>query len=102
MWSIVHHEKRDTVHDVVFQDAHNGGMSEMSDSTRFPKKAEFIFVGQTHLEHLDGGFSVEIDMLAEVDISKAALSEQADQSVVCQLLTYPVWHACISPWRVGM
>src|ERR1051326_1202532 len=98
MWSIVHHKKGDAVHDVVFEDTHNGGMSEMGDGTRFLEKAEFMIVGQAHLEYLDGGFSVEVDMLAEVDVSEAALSEQAHQAVVCELLTYPVWHGCISPW----
>ena len=75
MRSILHNKKGDAVHHVVFQDAHDGGMSKMGDGTCFLEKAAFIFVGQTHLEHFDGSLSVEIDMLAEVDISEATLSE---------------------------
>src|SRR2546428_14091319 len=97
MRSILHHKEGNIVHHVVFQDAHDRGMSKMSDGTCFLKKAVFIFVGQTHLEHFVGSLSVEIDMFAEVDISEAALSEYTDQAVVCELLAYTVWHGCIAP-----
>jgi hypothetical protein len=48
------------------------------------------------MQHLDGGLLLEAHMLPKVDLGVAALSQQADQSVVAELLSKPVCHFLIS------
>ena len=69
----------------------------MGDGTCFLKKALFIFVCQSHLQHFDCSQGIEIDMLTEVDISETSLPKYADQAVVSKLLTYAVCHRRVAP-----
>src|SRR5437763_16790813 len=44
------------------------------------------------MQHLHGGDSIEMNMLALIDIGEATSSYQVDQAVVAKLLAYPVVH----------
>jgi hypothetical protein len=79
---IVHHQIGGFSFDPEVEDAHNVWMDQASDGTSLPAKGVGILAGQLRMEQLNGGLSPQVHMLAQVDLSEAALSEQADETIV--------------------
>src|ERR1700694_4312896 len=92
VWSVLHDEERNALHHIVFQDAHDRGMLQVGDGTGLLKKVSFIIICQPHLKYFNCSQSIEVYMLAEVDISETPLSNHLGQAEISKLLTYTVWH----------
>src|SRR5258706_7534245 len=92
--SIGHYQERDIVWRIhtKFEDAHNMLMIECRDCACLVEKAILLVACQSGAKYLDGGLRLEVHMLAKVDISEAALPQQAVQTVIAKLLSQLVSH----------
>src|SRR5260370_1475084 len=75
-------------------------MLQVGDSACLFEKIAHVIVSQPHIEHFDGSLGIEMNVFAEINISKASSTEQVDQAVVSKLLAntspgevpFPVLH----------
>ncbi len=67
-------------------------MGERGDGLGFLLEMLGLGLGQMGMQHLDGGLLIEPQVLAEVDLGVAALSQQGDQAVVAKLLSGAIRH----------
>ncbi len=51
------------------------------------------------MEHFKGGLGVQMNMLPQIDVSKVALPEKLDETIVAQLLSHAVDHGRPSSWE---
>src|SRR2546421_999790 len=89
---IVHNEKRQVLLHVKIEDAHDMGMHEASNGACLRAKKLDVLTDQVGMQHFDGRLSVEVEMLSQVDVSKATLPKQTQQAIVAQVLSYTVGH----------
>ena len=71
---VFHDQKRDSTIDTEVQHSHNIGMDEMRDSASLAAKVVDAVIDQVSSQQLDGGLSVEMNMLTEIDIGKPTLA----------------------------
>jgi hypothetical protein len=69
---MLHHEEGYAALDAKFEDAHDIGMDEASDSAGLRAEPVHI-VRHLRIENLDCGLRAEIDMLSEIDLRKTTL-----------------------------
>src|SRR5260221_12115461 len=67
-------------------------MGERGDGLGFLLEVLGLLVSQMGMQHLDGGLLIEPQVLAQVDLGIAALSQQGDQAVVAKLLSSAIRH----------
>src|SRR5438132_12506859 len=65
---------------------------EASDGLCLATKLLHSVASQPHLQDFDGGFSLQMNMLAEIHIGVATLSNQTDQAIVADLLSHTIFH----------
>src|SRR5437588_11463525 len=65
---------------------------EASDGLCLATKLLHSVASQPHLQDFDGGFSLQMNMLAEIHIGVATLSNQTDQAIVADLLSNTIFH----------
>jgi hypothetical protein len=90
---IVEYKKGDFIHDTEIQHAHNMRMHQTGEGARLPKKPLKIIAFYSGLEHLESNRRIEIHMLREVDIGKAAATDETRDAIISQLLSNVVCHA---------
>src|SRR5215469_15117578 len=84
---IVHDKKgRPLLHGKV-EDAHNLGMLQTGERLRLREEVLHLFVFERGVQDFERGTAFEKDVLAEIDLSEAAVPKQAQETVVAQLLT---------------
>src|SRR5215467_29618 len=96
MWRVVHYQKGAFPVPAKVDDAHDMGMRQASDGTRLAKKPLHIPGCQLRVQHFDGDPGLQVDMLTQVDLGKAALTKQAQDTIVAQLLPCAICHLCTS------
>jgi len=81
MRGVVHHQVGSLVLDAKVEDTDDMRMHQVAQMTRFSEEVR----GGTHIhlgvQDFDGNLAIEIDMLAQVDVSKGTSPEQAGQPV---------------------
>src|SRR5437016_5019639 len=87
MGSILYHQKRSAILYCEIQHAHNVRMSETCQRLCLLHEAGGVLVAELCIKDFKGGEGLEVDMLAQVDLGKASLAEEASKLVVAQLLT---------------
>src|SRR5947208_8135407 len=65
---------------------------EASDGLCLATKLLHSVASQPHLQDFDGGFSLQMNMLAEIHIGEATLPKQTDQAIVADLLSNTIFH----------
>jgi len=55
------------------------------------KILQVLFIGKTSLQHFDSSQGLDMDMLAEVDITKAASAQPAGEAVVAKALAHAIY-----------
>src|SRR4249920_1973570 len=99
MRSIVHHQVGGLVLDAEVEDADDMRVHQVAQMTRFREKVlggMRIYLG---VQDFDGNLTIEVDMLAQVDVGKGTHPEQTGQSVVAQALPYAIHHAFATSGR---
>src|SRR6266566_8396892 len=99
MWSIVHHQVRGLVLDAKVEDADDMRMHQVAQVARFSKK---VFGGMcVHLgvQDFDGYLTIEVDVLAQVDVGKGTFRQPAGQPVVSQTLPCAILRASATSGR---
>src|SRR5436305_1870675 len=89
---IVHDKKGQVLLQVKIEDAHNMGMDETSNRARLRAKWLDVVARQVGMQHFDGRLRVEVQVLSQVDVGKTALPQQAQQTVVAQVLSHAAGH----------
>src|SRR5579864_410769 len=79
---VIHDEERRFTIDAKIQHAHDMGVYKMGDSTRLGEEIFSILVRPFSIRYLDGHLRFEVDMLAQIDFSETAASNQAHEAVV--------------------
>src|SRR5215471_14646080 len=92
MGSVIDHQKGHVALHIEIEDVHNAWMDECGNDVRFLLEVFSLLLAQMLMEHFYSCLLVESHVLAQVDISEATLSQQADQPVVAKLLTDTVDH----------
>ena len=92
MRSILDHQKRRAVLHRKIQHAYNMGMVEANQHLCFLEKAFGVFVLEHRAQNFDGGVALKVDMLAQVHLGKAALSQQTQQSIVPKWVANAISH----------
>src|SRR5260370_41731941 len=70
-------------------------MYQTSNSTRLAVKLLHVLTVQLRMEDLDVSRRIQVDMLAQVDLGKAALPQQAHQAVAAQPLSNAICHGSL-------
>src|SRR5690348_14011393 len=65
---------------------------EVSDGLCLATKLLHSVADQPHLQDFDGVLGIQMNMLAEVHIGEATLSDQTDQTIVADLLSISIFH----------
>ncbi len=82
MWTVVHHQEgQAVVSNVEVQHAHNVGMDQAGNDLSLLQEAQHLLLGHACMQDFDSGLALQIDVLAQVDLGKAALAQQADQAI---------------------
>ena len=76
-------------------------MREACQRLRLLQKRLGIRLGEVHVQHFQRGVAPQRDMLAQVDFSEAPLPQQANQTIVAQLLTDTICHHSSSGASIG-
>ena len=84
---IVHDKKGQVLLHVKIEDAHDMGMHETSNRARLRAEWFDVVARQVGMQHFDGRLRVEVQVLSQVDVGKTALSQQAQQAIVAQVLS---------------
>src|SRR6266568_1608384 len=92
MRSIVHHQVGSLVLDAKVEDADNMRVHQVAQMTRFREKVLGGMRIYLSVQDFDGTLAIEVDVLAQVDVGKGTLPEQAGQPVVAQALPYAIRH----------
>ena len=92
---ILHDQKGHPLLHIKIEDGDDGGVSESSNGLGFALEVLRFCVGQMQMQHLDGRLLTEAQVLAQVDLCKAALSQEGQQAIVAQLLSHAVSHRFI-------
>src|SRR6266568_1474090 len=74
-WSIVHHQHGYAVLHSELKHANNMGMIEAGKRLGFGEELRDICIFERSLEQFEGCLSFQVDVLAEVDLCKAASSQ---------------------------
>jgi hypothetical protein len=67
-------------------------MDKASNSAGLLAKDVPILAGQLRMEQLDSSLGPQVKVFPQVDLGETALSEQADQAIVAQLLSGAISH----------
>src|SRR5947209_2244998 len=94
--SILHHQKRDTIFHIKVEDAHDMGMRETGQHACLSAELLATLTGEVGMQHFNSCLRIEVQMFSQIDLSKAALTKQANQAIVAKLLSYAVDHAYTS------
>src|SRR2546421_5335008 len=89
---IVHDKKGQVLLHVKIEDAHDMGMHETSNRARLRAEWFDVVARQVGMQHFDGHLRVEVQVLSQVDVGKTALSQQAQQVIVAQVLSHASGH----------
>src|SRR5205823_13899976 len=63
-----------------------------SNRARLPAEWLDVVARQVGMQHFDGRLRVEVQVLSQVDVGKTALSQQAQQAIVAQVLSHAAGH----------
>src|SRR2546421_6744299 len=89
---IVHDKKGQVLLHVKIEDAHDMGMHETSNRARLRAEWFDVVARQVGMQHFDGHLRIEVQVLSQVDVGKTALSQQAQQVIVAQVLSHASGH----------
>src|SRR5262249_500106 len=92
MRGIVHHQGGGPLLDPKIEDVHDMGVFETRQYGCFPLKFCNIFWRDLREEKFDRENSPPVDMLSKIDLCKTALSKEAHETIVAELLPYTVSH----------
>src|SRR2546428_12122131 len=71
------------------------GMRETRNQLRFLQKAVHVLGRrEASLQDFDGHLRFEVDVLCQVDIGKRTSAEELNESIIAQLLSDAICHAC--------
>src|SRR5947207_11103185 len=79
---IVHNEKGDTIFYSEIMDADNMGMDETSKRVCFCVELRFLLTRELGMQDFDGCLAAQVQVLPQVDFSKATLADQMEQAIV--------------------
>jgi hypothetical protein len=89
---IIYDEVGSAILHVKFEYAHDIGVDETGNSSSLGTKVFHIIFIEARMQNFNGGSGIEVDMLTEVNLGKAALPKQADEAVVSKLLSDTICH----------
>src|SRR2546421_12599275 len=89
---IIHDKEGQVLLYIKIEDAHDMGMHEARNHARLRAEWLDVLAGQVGMQHFDGRLRVEVQMLSQVDVGKTALSQQAQQAIVAQVLSHAAGH----------
>src|SRR5258708_27544302 len=103
-WCVIHHQVRRLLLYPVVQQANDMRMHEADQRLRFAQKAIGRFRGQGRGKDLDGRLTLQVHLLAQVDVSKPARSQQTREAIIPELLTDMTYHSgessgCFLLWQ---
>ncbi len=98
--SILHNEKRQTIFYLKVQHAHDMGMYEARHRARLAAQLLLVLISEVGMQHFDGRLSAQVQVLSQVDLSKAPSPDQMKQAIVAKLLSYTVAHPRTSSGRL--
>jgi len=78
--------------DTKIQHTHNVRMLQARNSACLGTELLDIAARQFGMQHFDGGLGLQVNVYAEIDISKAATPKVAHQAIVSKLLGHVVGH----------
>jgi hypothetical protein len=90
--SILHDQVRNPFILAKIEDTDNMRMNEMGQNARFLLKSVLHIGIQARIEDFDGGQAFQMNMLAQIDIGEASLSQQLQQAIVPYLLSNALRH----------
>ena len=73
---IIHDQKRVPILHTKFEDAHDIRVDQVGDRACLLAEILHIIACQAHTHHFDGSQGTEVNMFSQVDLGKAAFSEQ--------------------------
>src|SRR2546421_12702557 len=86
MGRILYHQKRSAVLHGEIEHAHNVWVGEICQGLCFQHKAGGVLFAELCVKNFESCTAFEVDMLAQVDFSKASLAKEPSQAIVAQLL----------------
>src|SRR5712692_6263174 len=90
---IGHHQEGDVIRiDAKVKQLHDIGVLQAEGGAGLVDKPFQVFGRQSGLQYLDSSWGVVMDLLAEVDITKAASSEEASELIVADSLANTILH----------
>ena len=100
-WRVVHHQIGDAALHAKVQHPHDRGVFQVGNRPRLLAEACDLLCAEPGAEHLDGCVGPQVIMLAEIDFGKAALTEQAHQPILANVLANAIRHVyppvCLAP-----
>ena len=79
---IVYHQEWRRILYIKFEHTYNIWMQQARNSTCLGQKVFYIIAFQSSMEHFNGCKGIQVNMLAQVDFGKTALSNLAYEAIV--------------------
>src|SRR6266496_1950829 len=90
MRSVVHHQVGRLMLDAEVEDADDMRVHQVAQLARFREKVLGGMGIYLDVQDFDGNLTLEVDVLAQVDVGKGTFPQQAGQPVVAQTLPYAI------------
>ncbi len=94
---IIHHQKGRALVQSIIQQVNNMRMGQLGNRLRLIEKALGLLLGQFAKQDLNRSLRPQARMLAQIDLGKAAMPQQADQTIVPKLLAHTICHSLTPP-----
>src|SRR5579883_274109 len=95
--SVLHDQEWSGIGHAKVEDAHDMGMHQVSNGLRLGQEMVHHVGGQLRVQDFNSGLRFEIEMLSQVHVSKAAAPQQAQETIIPQLLSRSISHGEFPP-----